>query len=96
MKSLEVDTGSGSVSVEGDLSALERVAIDTGSGGVSLRSTAQPSLELRIDTGSGGVAVSVPGATIREKEDVTSVRMRDARHDGVIDTGSGSVNIAFD
>jgi hypothetical protein len=96
VKSLEVDTGSGSVSVEGDLSALERLAIDTGSGGVSLRSTAQPSLELRIDTGSGGVAVSVPGATIREKDDVTYVRMRDALHDGVIDTGSGSVNIAFD
>ena len=96
VKSLEVDTGSGSVSVEGDLSTLERLAIDTGSGGVSLRSTAQPSLELRIDTGSGGVDVSAPGATIREKDDVTYVRMRDALHDGVIDTGSGSVNIVFD
>jgi Putative adhesin len=92
---LEVDTGSGSVAIEGDLSALERVAIDTGSGSVTLRSTAQPSLELRIDTGSGSVHVSAPGATIREKDDVTYVRMRDAAHGGVIDTGSGSVNIAF-
>jgi hypothetical protein len=96
VKSLEVDTGSGSVGVEGDLSALERLAIETGSGGVSLRSTAQPSLELRIDTGSGGVDVSAPGANIREKDDVTYVRMRDGARDGVIDTGSGSVNIAFD
>ena len=95
VRSLEVDTGSGSVSVEGDLSALERVAIDTGSGSVSLRSTAQPSLELRIDTGSGDVDVSAPGATIREKDDVTYVRIRDAVHDGVIDTGSGGVSVDF-
>jgi hypothetical protein len=95
VKSLEVDTGSGSVTVEGDLSALERVAIDTGSGSVTLRSSAQPSLELRIDTGSGGVDVSAPGASIREKDDVTYVRMRDAAHSGEIDTGSGSVTLAF-
>ena len=61
---------------------------------MSLRSTAQPSLELRIDTGSGGVDVSAPGATIREDDDVTYVKMRDAVHSGVIDTGSGSVNVA--
>lgn len=95
VRSLEVDTGSGSVSVEGDLSALERITIDTGSGGVSLRSTAQPSLELRIDTGSGGVDVSAPGATIREDDDVTYVKMRDAAHSGVIDTGSGRVSVDF-
>lgn len=95
VRSLEVDTGSGSVSIEGDLSALERVAIDTGSGSVNLRSTAQPSLELRIDTGSGGIDVNAPGATIREKDDVRYVRMRDGVHSGVIDTGSGSVTIDF-
>ena len=93
--SLEVDTGSGSVNVEGDLSALERVAIDTGSGSVTLRSSAQPSLELRIDTGSGDVDVSAPGATTRERDDVTTVRMRDGAHGGEIDTGSGSVTVDF-
>ncbi len=46
---------------------------------MSLRSSAQPSLELRIDTGSGGVDVSAPGATIRERDDVTYVRMSTAR-----------------
>jgi len=95
VKSLEVDTGSGSVNVEGDLSALERVAIDTGSGSVTLRSSAQPSLELRIDTGSGDIDVSAPGATTRERDDVTYVRMRDGVHGGVIDTGSGSVTVDF-
>ena len=37
LRDLVVDTGSGSVSVEGDLSALRSVDIDTGSGGVELR-----------------------------------------------------------
>jgi hypothetical protein len=95
VRSLDVDTGSGSVSIEGDLSALADVNIDTGSGSVDLRSSAQPSIELRIDTGSGGVDVRAPGATIREDDDVTFVRMKDGAHRGEIDTGSGSVDIDF-
>ncbi len=95
VRSLDVDTGSGSVTIEGDLSALAHVDIDTGSGDVNLSSSAQPSLELRIDTGSGGVNVDVPGASIRESNDVTIVRIRDGQHRGVIDTGSGSVDIDF-
>jgi len=62
---------------------------------VSLRSAAQPSLELRIDTGSGDVNVTAPGASIRESNDVTTVRMRDGTHHGVIDTGSGDVDLHF-
>jgi hypothetical protein len=52
-------------------------------------------MEIQIDTGSGGVNVSAPGSSVREKDDVTYVRMRDSTHDGVIDTGSGSVTIDF-
>jgi DUF4097 and DUF4098 domain-containing protein YvlB len=96
VRALELDTGSGSVNIEGDLSALARVDIDTGSGSVTLRSSAgQPSLELRIDTGSGGVAVEAPGASVRESDDVTIVKMKDGLGSGVIDTGSGSVNLDF-
>lgn len=95
VRSLEIDTGSGSASIEGDLSTLEHVGIDTGSGDVTLRSSAQPSLELRIDTGSGDVNVNAPGASIRESDGVTTVRMKDGRHRGVIDTGSGSVDLDF-
>jgi hypothetical protein len=93
--SIDADTGSGGVTIEGDLSALRSVNIDTGSGSVSLRSAGQPSLELRIDTGSGGVDVDAPGATIREADDVTVVRLKDGAHRGVIDTGSGSVDLSF-
>ncbi len=92
---LDVDTGSGSVTVEGDLSALERLRVDTGSGGVSLRSSAQPSLEMRINTGSGGVDVDAPGASVHESDDIWTVRMKDGAGRGVIDTGSGSVDVDF-
>jgi hypothetical protein len=95
VRRLDVDTGSGSVTVEGDLSALESLDIDTGSGGVNLRSTAAPSMEIRIDTGSGRVNVDAPGATVRETDDVWTVRLRDGAARGVIDTGSGSVDIAI-
>jgi hypothetical protein len=96
VRALEVDTGSGSVNIEGDLTALAHVDIDTGSGSVTLRSSAgQPSLELRIDTGSGGVDVDAPGASVREADDVTIVRMKDGAGSGVIDTGSGGVDLAF-
>lgn len=95
IESFEADTGSGGVSIEGDLSALRELDIDTGSGSVELRSSAQPSMEIRIDTGSGGVDVDAPGANVREVEDVWVVRMRDGAGRGVIDTGSGSVDIDF-
>jgi len=91
---LNVDTGSGGVSVEGDLSALRRLRVDTGSGSVRLRSTRAPSMELLIDTGSGGVDVDAPGATIKQSDDgVWTVRFQDGAGSGVIDTGSGSVDI---
>lgn len=93
--SLEADTGSGSVTIEGDLSALAQLRIDTGSGSVSLRSPAQPSMEIRIDTGSGGVDVEAPGATVQERDDIWTVRMKEGTGRGDIDTGSGSVDIEF-
>ena len=93
---LEVDTGSGSVNIEGDLSALAHVDIETGSGSVTLRSSGgQPSLELRVDTGSGGVDVDAPGASVREDDDVTIVKMKDGAGRGGIETGSGSVDLNF-
>lgn len=93
VRDLDVDTGSGSVTVEGDLSALRSANIDTGSGGVDLRSSAAPSIEFRIDTGSGGVDVNATGATVREDEGIWTVKLGAGAGRGVIDTGSGSVEI---
>lgn len=91
---LDVDTGSGSVSVDGDLSALRRLHVDTGSGSVRLQSASAPSMEIVIETGSGHVDVDAPGATIREsKHGVKTVRLLDGAGSGIIDTGSGGVDI---
>jgi len=95
VRRLDADTGSGGVEVDGDLSALERLRIDTGSGSVKLRSSGTPSLEIRINTGSGGVDVNAPGATVRESDDEWIVRMKDGAGSGLIDTGSGSVDLSF-
>ncbi len=94
VRELDVDTGSGSVTIEGDLSALEQLNIDTGSGSVTLKTSAQPSMSFRIDTGSGGVDVDAPGATLREDDGTWSVRLGGGAGRGVIDTGSGSVDIS--
>ena len=91
---LNVDTGSGSVSVDGDLSALKHLRVDTGSGSVRLQSAAAPSMEIVIDTGSGHVDVNAPGATIKESEHgIWTVKFQDGAASGVIDTGSGGVDI---
>lgn len=91
---LAVDTGSGGVSVDGDLSALRRLRIDTGSGSVRLRSTAAPAMEIMIETGSGSVDVDAPGATVRELANgAWNVRLKDGSGSGAIDTGSGSVDL---
>jgi len=91
---LDVDTGSGSVSIDGDLSALKRLRVDTGSGSVRLHSAAAPSMEIVIDTGSGHVDVDAPGSMIKESDSGTwTVKLKDGSGSGVIDTGSGSVDI---
>ncbi len=59
-----------------------------------LQSAGAPSIEIMIDTGSGHVNVNAPGATIREsKHGAWTVRLLDGAGSGVIDTGSGSVDI---
>ena len=93
---LDADTGSGSVWVNGDLTALKRLHVDTGSGSVRLESAGAPSMEMVIDTGSGHVDVNAPGATVRQSEDGTwTVKLRDGTGRGDIDTGSGAVDIVI-
>ncbi len=94
LTALDVDTGSGAVSIDGDLSALERLRIDTGSGGVTLRSTVPPSLELAVETGSGHVNVDAPGTTVEQRRRGEQlIRIGSGAGRGVIDTGSGGVDI---
>src|SRR3972149_3392862 len=93
---LDVDTGSGGVTIEGELAALRRLRVDTGSATGRLRSTAMPSIEIVIDSGSGDVDVDAPGALVKElARGAWAVRLQDGAGSGVIDTGSGSVDITI-
>lgn len=91
---VEVDTGSGRVEIDGDLSAVERLIVDTGSGSVDLASSAPVSLRLDLDTGSGGIRVDVP-----ELSDVRATRSHFRATTGTgrgtarVDTGSGSIRL---
>jgi hypothetical protein len=51
-------------------------------------------MEITIDTGSGHVDVDAPGAMIKQSDDgVWTVRLKDGAASGIIDTGSGGVDL---
>lgn len=94
-RELVADTGSGGVSVSGDLSSLTKLDIDTGSGGVTLQATAWPVMEIVVDTGSGRKQVDVPGAMVTtDRHGRVIVGIGTGGPRGVIDTGSGSVQMS--
>gem|GEM_PF-6905663 len=92
--SLQAETGTGEVQLEGELSGLETLNIDTGSGSVSVVSTGVPSLRLSADTGSGDIAAS-GAARLEGDEDHRVVVGGAGTHSGTIDTGSGSISVRF-
>ena len=90
---IAADTGSGTVRAQG-VSNVTELNVDTGSGSVRLHSAAAPSMEIVIDTGSGHVDVDAPGSMIKESDSGTwTVKLKDGAGLGVIDTGSGGVDI---
>jgi len=94
-ESLKVDTGSGRVQVEGDLSALTRMHIDTGSGSVDIKASKLPSLALTVETNSGSIEIDLPGLQrVRSASHRFEAEIDGGRGVGVIDTGSGSVRIS--
>jgi len=94
VRELEIDTGSGSVELDGDFSALERMVIDTGSGGVRMRTTGSLNMQLSVSAGSGGVRVDLPGmSNVRSGHGEFEATIGDGKGRGVIDTGSGGVRL---
>lgn len=83
---LLVDTGSGRVSLSGDLGAVRRIDVDTGSGGVALHSTRPLSLRLELSTGSGDIRVDVPA--------LSHVESSRRKFRGVIGPGDGTARIS--
>lgn len=93
-RDLEIDTGSGSIELAGDLSEARRLRIDTGSGSVEMTTSAPPSMRLTVKTSSGGVRVDLPEMTThRSERGRLEATLGAGEGTGVIDSGSGSVSI---
>lgn len=96
-ETVNVDTGSGSIRVEGNLGQVRKLRLDAGSGGVRVRTAQLPDMTLRVETGSGGINIDLPGMTdVRRGDDWFEARIGNGSGDGEIDTGSGSVTFTLD
>lgn len=94
VRELEIDTGSGSVELDGDFSALETMRIDTGSGGVRMRTEGTLNMHLEVSAGSGGVTVDLPDmSNVQSRRGDFEADIGNGEGDGMIDTGSGGVRI---
>lgn len=94
VQQLEIDTGSGSVELDGDFSALEQMRIDTGSGGVTMRTEGTLNMHLEVSAGSGGVQVDLPDMTnVKSRRGDFEADIGNADGNGIVDTGSGGVRI---
>lgn len=94
---VNVDTGSGSIRLEGNLAEVRRLRLDAGSGGVRVTTAQLPNLMLRVETGSGGINIDLPGMSdVRRGDGWFEGRIGDGTGDGEIDTGSGSVTVSLD
>lgn len=92
---LVADTGSGGVTLTGDMSRVEEIEIDTGSGGVEIRMSAIPGMRLRIETGSGGIDVDLPDLRItRSSRNFFNGEVGDGSASVTISTGSGRVRVS--
>lgn len=94
VRELEIDTGSGSVELDGDFSAMERMMIDTGSGGVRMKTKGTLNMRLTVSAGSGGVRIDLPDMkNVRTGRGEFEASIGNGEGRGVIDTGSGGVRI---
>ncbi len=93
---IDVDTGSGSIIVEGDLGAVRSLRLDTGSGRVRVKTDSSLNMVLRIETGSGGIHVDLPNLSgVRSKDNRFEAQIGQGDGEGIIDTGSGSVTVSM-
>jgi len=64
---LTVDTGSGSIGLDGDFGALTEAKVGTSSGDVSLRMAKAPGMSLSCRTSSGDIDVDIGGTKVRSE-----------------------------
>ncbi|MGH8278668.1 MAG: DUF4097 family beta strand repeat-containing protein [Gammaproteobacteria bacterium] len=93
--SVWADTGSGDVTLAGDLSALRKLYIDTGSGDATLRSSTGLSLQLAASCDHCAIHVNLPGMrNVVSQRYSFSADLGAAEGSGTISTGSGDITVS--
>ncbi|HEX7964476.1 MAG TPA: DUF4097 family beta strand repeat-containing protein [Gammaproteobacteria bacterium] len=90
---LEISTGSGSVSIEGDLGDVLRLSADAGSGDITIRTSRVPSLHITATSDSGDVDVDLPGMqNVSAKHHSIRADVNGAKGTAELDASSGDVS----
>ena len=96
-ESIWAGTGSGDVSLTGDLSAVRKLYIDTGSGDASLKTTDGLSLHMDASSNSGDVNINLPHMhNMAMHRGKFIADFGKAEGSGTISTGSGDINVTHE
>lgn len=85
---LEIDDGSGSITVE---NVRGDVMLDDGSGSITMINVGG---EIEIDDGSGSISVTTVGGNISINDGSGSIKVRDVTGTVTVDDGSGSIDVS--
>lgn len=92
--SVWADTGSGDVTLAGNLSAMRKLYIDTGSGDATLRTSGGLSLRLDASSDSGELNINLPDmSNVVTHRGSFSADFGKAEGKGTISTGSGDISV---
>lgn len=87
-------TGSGDITLNGDLSGMSDFDLRAGSGDITLVTAKPPAVHLDITTGSGDIEVRWPGVNnVTTSDDSFNGDIGAAKANGQIHTGSGDVSL---
>lgn len=89
-----ISTGSGDITLAGDLSGMEGFELRAGSGDITLSTSQPPAVHLDISTGSGDINMHWSGVNnVTTSDDSFSGDIGTAKTVGKIHTGSGDVTL---
>ena len=94
---IETHTGSGDVTLSGDLGDLVRLTADTGSGDIMIKTSRVPSLHIEASSDSGDLTVDLPGMqNVSSRHHEFRGDVNGAKGSAQLDAGSGDVSFTKD
>ena len=94
---IETHTGSGDVTLSGDLGDLVRLTADTGSGDIMIKTSRVPSLHIEASSDSGDLTVDLPGMqNVSSRHHEFRGDVNGGKGSAQLDAGSGDVSFTKD